>query len=37
VIDSARRSDITPEVVDVQPRDRRLVDGVVESERPIRT
>ncbi len=35
VLDGARRSEIAPEIVGVQPRDRRLVDGVVESERPI--
>jgi hypothetical protein len=37
VLDGARRSDIVPEIVGVQPRDRRFVDSVVESERPIQT
>ncbi len=35
VIDQARRAGISAEVVGVQPRDRRLVDLVVESETPV--
>ncbi len=33
VLDEARRSEMSAEVVGVQERDRRLVDGVVEAER----
>ncbi len=35
VLEGARRSDIVPEIVGVQPRDRRFVDSVVKSERAI--
>lgn len=35
VFDEARRSEIVPELVGVQPRDRRLVERVVEASEPV--